>query len=169
MWRIKGFTLIEVLIVVVIIAVLAALILPRMTASGKRADAAEAMQMMGLLKRSVIRYVDLGGTTLNLQVGCPPDWGNDLGNSSDWARLGVKIPVSSKWGYNIAIQDFMGTGQLFVNISAVSKSPTSTGFFPNARMSFGLLNGNQDVGWTCSGMNYLYDSNDNTKKIGCTF
>ena len=52
MKRQKGFTLIEVLIVVVILGVLAALIIPRFLNAPEKAIVAEANQLLGSLIRA---------------------------------------------------------------------------------------------------------------------
>ncbi len=52
LWNKKGFTLIEVLIVVVIIGILASLILPRMLAQPERVMTAEAMNYFGVIARA---------------------------------------------------------------------------------------------------------------------
>ncbi|HNX69411.1 MAG TPA: prepilin-type N-terminal cleavage/methylation domain-containing protein [Candidatus Omnitrophota bacterium] len=57
----KGFTLIEVLVVVVIISVLAALIVPRITGNVKRARLAEAIQTCGMIARAQVRYASIYG------------------------------------------------------------------------------------------------------------
>lgn len=57
----KGFTLIEVLIVVVIIAVLAALILPRFLSQPERAVIAEAQLTLGALVRAQTQRADSAG------------------------------------------------------------------------------------------------------------
>ena len=62
MKRSKGFTLIEVLIVVVIIAILASLVVPRMIAQVDKARAAEAYQMVGVITRAAYREHDLTGS-----------------------------------------------------------------------------------------------------------
>lgn len=48
----KGYTLTEILIVVVIIATMAALVLPRMLPQTERADAAEAIQMLSAIRQA---------------------------------------------------------------------------------------------------------------------
>lgn len=48
----KGFTLIEILIVIVILAVLASLVLPRMMAQPERALVAEAINYLGVIRRA---------------------------------------------------------------------------------------------------------------------
>jgi len=54
----KGFTLVEVLIVVVIIAALAAMIMPRVSSQADYAQSAEAINMLGALRRAVLSYYD---------------------------------------------------------------------------------------------------------------
>jgi len=101
----KGFTLIEVLIVVVIIAVLASLILPRMTAQSPRAKAAEAFTLTGVIQRTAERQYGLtGGFWFGVYETCSN--GASLGSfcggaaSSDWSKLGISGPESSKnWSY----------------------------------------------------------------------
>jgi len=58
MRRSKGFTLIEVLSVVMIIGVLASLVIPRFTGQAERARAAEAVNIMGAIRHGVMSYYD---------------------------------------------------------------------------------------------------------------
>ncbi len=87
----KGFTLIEVLIVVVIIAILAALILPRMTAQTERAAIAEAQQMLGTLRRAQATYMDSTGGG-----GVAISSNNDTTNL---AKLGLREIKSGSFTY----------------------------------------------------------------------
>lgn len=52
----KGFTLMEVLIVVVVLAVLAGLAVPMYTSSVEKSRKAEALAALGALRQSEIRY-----------------------------------------------------------------------------------------------------------------
>ncbi|MFH0985575.1 MAG: hypothetical protein V1882_08570 [Candidatus Omnitrophota bacterium] len=61
----------EVLIVVVIIGVLAALVMPRILGSPEKAKMAEAYQMIGALSRAQQNYMDLNGTTTPSNFICP--------------------------------------------------------------------------------------------------
>ena len=58
----KGFTLIEILIIVVILAVLAAMILPRFLSQTENAYVAEAQQVLGILRRAQVTQADMGVT-----------------------------------------------------------------------------------------------------------
>jgi len=60
MKRKKGFTLIEILIVVIILAILAAMILPRFLSQSENAYIAEASQVLGVLRRAEANASDLG-------------------------------------------------------------------------------------------------------------
>ncbi|HNX69036.1 MAG TPA: prepilin-type N-terminal cleavage/methylation domain-containing protein [Candidatus Omnitrophota bacterium] len=98
MKRSKGFTLIEVLIVVVIIAVLAALLIPRMMAQTKKAKAAEAFVIMGVIKRAAQRQHDLTGSfplvgPEYIQSCVDPAQGGSFG---DWGPLGLRTPLPSQ-------------------------------------------------------------------------
>ncbi|MFA5159112.1 MAG: prepilin-type N-terminal cleavage/methylation domain-containing protein [Candidatus Omnitrophota bacterium] len=56
----KGFTLIEILIVVIILAVLAAMVLPRFMGQTENAYIAEANQTLGSLRRAITTATDQG-------------------------------------------------------------------------------------------------------------
>jgi type IV pilus assembly protein PilA len=89
----RGFTLIEVLIVVVIIGVLAALIIPRFLTAPEKAIVAEANQMLGSLVRAQQAVIDLGGVF----VAASPL------TTANWTSLGLTIPVAaSKFVYGCA-------------------------------------------------------------------
>ncbi|MFH0986210.1 MAG: prepilin-type N-terminal cleavage/methylation domain-containing protein, partial [Candidatus Omnitrophota bacterium] len=88
----KGFTLIEVLIVVVIIGVLAALVIPRFLTAPEKAIVAEANQMLGTIIRAQQAKIDAGGTFL---VAAAPM------NTTAWTSLGLGTPSSaSKFTYS---------------------------------------------------------------------
>lgn len=57
----KGFTLLEVIIVIIIISVLTSLALPRYKKFIQQAYAAEAFSTMGVLKRAAERCILMGG------------------------------------------------------------------------------------------------------------
>ena len=75
----KGFTLIEVLIVVIIIGVLAALIVPRMMAAPEKAIVAEANQMLGTIIRAQQANADMGGNWVVIANNVTPAPWNALG------------------------------------------------------------------------------------------
>lgn len=86
----KGFTLIEVLIVVVIIAVLASLVMPKLLPQTERAVVSEGIQTLGVLQRAQNQLMDLtGGTT----------WTAVANNTAFKDTLNVEIKTGSKYNY----------------------------------------------------------------------
>ncbi len=80
----KGFTLIEIIIVIVILGVLATLALPRLTAQVDSAEAAEAMQFFGVIKRAAISCYDGAGS---------------FAVCTNSAELAIPIPATAKFIY----------------------------------------------------------------------
>ncbi len=79
----KGFTLIEILIVVVVIGILASLLMPRMLSAPEKALAAEANMMLGTMIRAQQANIDTGGVFATITANT---------SSSEWARLGMRTP-----------------------------------------------------------------------------
>ena len=61
----KGFTLIEIVVVVVVLAILASLILPRFLAQPERVAITEAQETLGALRRAQHARIDLGQAVVN--------------------------------------------------------------------------------------------------------
>ena len=148
----RGFTLIEVLIVVVIIAVLAALILPRLTGQTKKAQAAEAFQVLGAIRRAAERLYTTTGS-YNLPSG------QILGGviPSHWQELGlVDLEKSHTWMYYYT---FGNSGQGF-KTGALAAGGASAEYTFN-------LDGLGNYDWICDGT-YLKYKDPLDHKKGCT-
>lgn len=97
--RQKGFTLIELMIVVVIIGILAALAIPRFMAATTKSKQSEAK---GILKQ--IYTMERTYRQANNQY-----WGAgvsaDAANPDNFATIGVQIMASAKYTYDIITAD----------------------------------------------------------------
>jgi type IV pilus assembly protein PilA len=87
----KGFTLIEIIIVVVILGVLAAIALPKLTAQVSKARAAEAFNVLGTLMGKISECVSLEES---LTANC-----NTLANLT--TSTGFTAPSSTNFAYDI--------------------------------------------------------------------
>ena len=141
----RGFTLVEILIVVVIIAILASLVVPRMIAQVDKAKAVEALQMFGAIKRAVERDHDLNGS-----YPIPPDdgviqSGRGIDPHNSWELLGLKDPGTETWGYA-----YVSNGEYWSGIV----------FFESGEMDYFEYNGERD--WYCDGTLFVHSGGDNT-------
>ncbi|HUU45796.1 MAG TPA: prepilin-type N-terminal cleavage/methylation domain-containing protein [Acidobacteriota bacterium] len=91
----KGFTLIELMIVVVIIGILAALAIPRFMASTTKSKQSEAKQLLKqvyVMERAYRQEYDTY-------------WGNgvtsDAANPNNFSRIGVQVMTTARYSYAI--------------------------------------------------------------------
>lgn len=95
----SGFTLLEIIIVIIIVGVLASLALPRFFATVEFSKSAEALQSLAVLRDSVERYylasggTYVGSTMANLDIANP--------GTSPGARFTYAISGQSAIGYTI--------------------------------------------------------------------
>ncbi len=148
----KGFTLVEVLIVVVIIAILASLIVPRMLMQTDKAKAAEALQMIGAIRRAAERLYDFRSTWsptgAYVSIESSPFAGGT--NAGDWSDLGLTgIEKSKDWGY-----EYQSDG---ASANIIVKSETD---------SYAMAYSSSSETWTCNTPFKYQDSADPSK--GCT-
>ena len=154
----KGFTLIEVLIVVVIIAVLASLILPRCMGQSERAVIAEAQMTLGAIRRGQATWMDMTNTdSLSAITRCgSPDRANCNNTAAQWGQIGLKAPATtSKFSYAC----FSGNN----TCAAYRQTPAPTpADYRGSTISQNVDSGN----FSCGGNYTLVNAADLTK--GCT-
>lgn len=95
---ILGFTLTEVLAVVIILGILAALVLPRFAFASERVIAGEGINMLGALRRAQLGLADGRGNFLYLPEYRPSRPSPEA--LAAWARLGLApLSNSSRFSY----------------------------------------------------------------------
>jgi len=113
----KGFTLIEVLIVVIILAVLAALIVPKLLGASENAYIAEATQQLGALQKAQNVWMDMtnvaNGNALQITgqvVGaCGAGVVPACVSEPTWAALGLQSPVPGRTHFSYACTNIQCT------------------------------------------------------------
>ena len=98
----RGFTLLELLMVVVIIAILAGLALPQYIKASEKARAAEAFSFLGAVRESEMRYRAQSST--NSYAGNTNDIDVEFSASSLWA---LTAPTFSTSGSGTAAKGFV--------------------------------------------------------------
>ncbi len=88
----RGFTLIELLVFVVIICVLAAIALPQYQLVAEKARSAEALTILGKVKRSAEGYRAFKGTY-----------------PEDLTKISIGLPQSKLWDYSVSPQEVTAT------------------------------------------------------------
>lgn len=138
----KGFTLIELMIVVAIVGILAAVAIPAYQDYTVRAQVTEAMSLSGAMKTAVVEtYANTGA------------W------PADNAAAGLATDIKGKYIASLVIDNGTITATYGNNASAaLTSGPSKLSFRPG-------LNGNGDIIWQC-GNKDVADSGFDPKDSG---
>ena len=96
----QGFTLIEIIIVIVIFGVMATLALPKITGHVESARGAEAINMLGAIRRAVGDCIDSSNTTGNAAGAVLA-----AANCHTWKQLGMMPPEGAQFNYTSNVAD----------------------------------------------------------------
>lgn len=126
----QGFTLLELVIVVIIVAILASLALPKMFGMAETAKAVEGYRAIGTIREALERYylrndrTYVGGTMANLDINNPGDEAGSL--------FTYTISNQSPSAYRIrAARDSNPADYVQVDASATAITKTGGGIYKN--------------------------------------
>jgi prepilin-type N-terminal cleavage/methylation domain-containing protein len=134
-----GFTLIELLLVLIIVGILAVLAIPQYENFKEKAIAAEAINMLGVLKHAQQMYLDLYGLE-QYNYMCIHD---------DFTSLGVMVPPKSHWEYRL-IAVLLPPQYWNRGVSAWRKDPNSKWH----GVVLGLVSAQKGLVWFTSDLDY---------------
>jgi len=118
----KGFSLVELLVVVIIIAIVAAIAIPNLLASRRAANEASAISSLRTLHSAEVTYQATAGGNVNFGTGP-----NLLTAGLIDATLGAATPTKSGYSFAITKVDAAGTAAASYCATAGPQSTGTTG------------------------------------------
>ncbi|MEW5895233.1 MAG: prepilin-type N-terminal cleavage/methylation domain-containing protein [Candidatus Omnitrophota bacterium] len=109
----KGFTLLEIVIVIIIIGVMTGLALPKLASMIKASHASEAIQAFNIINKSMQRCLMMNDINESRLSACASLW--DSGCFGDFDDLGISNPFDSP-GSHFSFTGSFG-GSCFTNIT----------------------------------------------------
>ena len=117
----RGFTLLELLMVVIIIAILAAIAMPQYFRTVERSRSGEALQVLAAVRGSQLRY-----------------YSQYLAYASAVGNLDIDVPTSTAWTFTSTVgSNLIGATRNITNGSAVNMNIIS-GSVCSSNTSYGL-------------------------------
>ncbi len=141
--RRRGFTLVEILVVVLILGVMATLALPKFFAQPESAALAEANRMLGVLVRAQDTEMQLGSRVTGMVVTAAGGGGQgatavncDAACVQTWTDVGVERPTGARFAYACTTASCTATrtvsgvkSMITLNYTASPKTYTCTGSY----------------------------------------
>jgi len=131
----KGFTLIELMIVVAIIGILAAIAIPAYQDYTIRSQVTEGLNLAGAVKAAVAESVAQNGTWPTV-MSCTP---------AVAGCLGIDNPIEGKYVSGVALS----TGTIVITYSSQAGKQANAALDGLTLSLKPYLSGNQDVVWVC--------------------
>jgi len=149
----KGFTMIELIFVIVILGILAAVALPKLAATRDDAKLSSLVESISNIKKSVPSYALAVGTTFNLRDAA--DWSGWTEINTSSFSYGDVVIVSKEnlaSGEGMLYFDFNGTTGSFAktnedNIKKLLGIPTTPNFAINQNEMNVSLGGVSKISW----------------------
>lgn len=124
-----GFTLLEIIIVIIIVGVLASLALPRLFSTVEDARLAEAWTSVSSIRHAMERYYMMNnGSYQGISVGS--SLGRGACGDSDWSALGIPDPACSPnahFGYQVVGEPMSDKDSYYIYVSRNSRDCSDCG------------------------------------------